>query len=122
MALTTMSMRPKRCDGLGDHPVAVRLVGRIGRDGEPVRAGGPDPLDGGLGGLAGPARDRDPCPGSGERLGEGGSDPAAPTRDQGHPTLETEDVELAHRAPREVAVPAATRRRRTRRSGPVPRV
>ena len=103
-ALTMMSIRPKRCDGLRDHPVAVRLVGRVGRDREPVGAGGLDPLDGGVAGLPGPAGDRDPCPGSGERLGERGPDAAAAARDEGDPPLEAEDVELAHRAPRECVV------------------
>ena len=80
---------------LGDHPVGVGLDGRIRGDREAVGAGRPDPLDREVRRLERPSGDRDMCPRAREGLRERRPDAAAATGDQGHPTLEAEDVELA---------------------------
>ena len=90
---------PEGIDRLADHPVGVVLDGRVGRDRDALRPGGPDALDGGVARLLVPARDRDLRPGAGERLADRGPDGAAAARDEGDLPLEAEDVELCHGVP-----------------------
>ena len=94
-ALTTMSSRPKRSTvsatirSASASSVASAVTVRPSEPAARTRC------QRRVGGFAGPADDRHPCPGARERLGDRRADPAAATRDQGHPTLEAEDVELA---------------------------
>ena len=86
-ALTTMSTPAEAGHGRLDHPLAVRLAGRVGGDRQALRAGCPDALDRGLAALGGAAGDGHAGSGSGERLRERRSDGAAAAHDEGGPVL-----------------------------------
>ncbi len=86
-------------DRRADHPLAVRLVRRVGDDGQALTAGCLDLRDRRVERRLRAAPDDDVRSGLGEGDRQRRSDAAATARDKGHEAIEAEIVESGHRAP-----------------------